>query len=247
VGDAGLPQKPAEVLVDVRQRQRFPGAAGEEPVPARAADDLGVVVGEPFAQRRAHGRLPVFAALRVADLQDPGVDVDVVEAQQAGFGGTQAAGVDRAEQYRHDQVPKRDLGAVAAAVGLGEQGGQFLIGVDVRDVAGGPGQCAFGQDVGRHAAAAQPTGQLPHRGGQGLQGRRGDCAPPRRRKPRLDRGLVGRAQFGEPLAAAVRGEPGQHPLFGGVLVADGAFLRDQRRDRVGHGDVGAHRAACHAV
>ena len=53
VGNAGLPQKSAEVLVDVPERQRLPGPAGEEPIPARAPEDVGVVVGEPDAQRRA--------------------------------------------------------------------------------------------------------------------------------------------------------------------------------------------------
>ena len=214
VRNAGLPQEPAEVLVDVPERQRVPGRAGEEPVPAGAPEDVGVVVSEPGTQRLADGHLAVFAALGVADLQDPGVDVDVADAQQAGFGGTQAAGVDRAEQHRHDQVPERDLSAVVAAVGLGEQARQFLVGVDVRDVAGGPGQHASGQDVGRHAPAAQPAGQLPHRRGQGLQGRRFDSSLPGGRHPRLDRSLAGRVQSGE-LAAAERGEPGQHPLFTG--------------------------------
>ena len=75
-------------------------------------------------------------------------------------------------RHRHDEVPERDQRAVVAAVGLGEQGRQFLVGVDVRDVTGRPRERAGGQDVGRHAAAAQPTGQLPHRRGQSLQGRR---------------------------------------------------------------------------
>src|SRR2546421_6483831 len=97
VGNAGLPQKSAEVLLDVPEGQRLPGPAGEEPVPAEAPEEVGVVVGEPFAQRRADGQLPVFAALGVADLQYAGGDVDVVGAQQARFGGTQAAGVDRAK------------------------------------------------------------------------------------------------------------------------------------------------------
>ena len=44
-------------------------------------------------------------------------------------------------------------------------------------------------------------------------------------------------------SAAERGEAGQHPFFGGVLVADSAFLRDESRDRVGHRDLGAHRDA----
>src|ERR1039457_3463124 len=34
VGNAGLPQEPAEALVDVGERQRLPRRAGEEPVPA---------------------------------------------------------------------------------------------------------------------------------------------------------------------------------------------------------------------
>ena len=79
VGNAGLPQEPAEILVDVPQRQRLPGRAGEEPVPARAPEDVGVVVSEPFAQRCADGHLPVFAALGVAELQNPGARVDVAD------------------------------------------------------------------------------------------------------------------------------------------------------------------------
>ena len=202
-----------------------PAGAGEEPVPAGAPGDAGRG-SRPVcrAAAGADGHLPVLAALRVADLQHAGVEVDVVDAQQPGFGGTQAAGVDRAEQHRHDQVPERDLRAVAAAVGLGEQGRQFLVGVDVRDVAGGPGQRARGQDVGRHAPAAQPAGQLPHRRGQALQGRRGDCrAAARPRSTPRPRPGWARASPGNSLAAE-RGEPGQHPLLGVVLVADGTFL-----------------------
>ena len=240
VGNAGLPQEPAEVLVDVGERQRLPGRAGEEPVPAGAPGDPGVVAGEPVAQRRADRHLPVFAALAVADGQDAGVNVNVGEAQQPGFGGAQAAGVDRAEQHRHDQVPERDLGVVVAAVGLGEQGRQFLVGVNVRDVAGGPGQRPGGQDVGRHAPAAQPAGQLPHRRGQAVQGRRLDSPLAGRGDPRLDRGPGGRLQPGE-LAGGERGEAGQHPLLGVVLIARSAFLGDQGRDRAGHRDGGAHR------
>src|SRR6266545_2615844 len=86
VGNAGLPQKSAEVLVDVPERQRLPGPAREEPVAARTPDDLCVVASEPFVQRRADGQLPVLAALRVADLQHAGAEVDVVGPQQAGFG-----------------------------------------------------------------------------------------------------------------------------------------------------------------
>src|SRR5712664_2216952 len=92
VGNAGLPQKSAEILIDIPERQRLPGPAGEEPLPAGAPDDVGVVAGQPGTKWRADGHLPVFAALRGADLQD----ANVVEAQQPGFGGTQAAGVDRA-------------------------------------------------------------------------------------------------------------------------------------------------------
>ncbi|MFD6059841.1 helix-turn-helix domain-containing protein [Rhodococcus wratislaviensis] len=56
-----------------------------------------------------------------------------------------AAGVDRAEQHRHDQVAQRNLRAVVAAVGLGEQRGQFGVGVDVRDIPDGSGQRGHGQ------------------------------------------------------------------------------------------------------
>ena len=41
VGDAGLPEEPAEVLVDVPDRQRQAGPAGEEPVPGRTPGDVG--------------------------------------------------------------------------------------------------------------------------------------------------------------------------------------------------------------
>src|SRR5260370_33240208 len=126
VGNAGLPQEPAEVPVDVHERQRLPGPAGEEPVPAGAPGDAGVIASEPFAQRSADGHLPVLAALAVANCQDPGVKVDVAEAQQPGFGGTQPAGVDRAEQHRHDQVPDRALRVLVTAAGLGEECTQLL-------------------------------------------------------------------------------------------------------------------------
>src|SRR5437773_3164415 len=72
VGNVGLPQKSAEVLVDVPERQRLPGPAREEPVAARTPDDLCVVASQPGVQRRADGQLPVLAALRVADLQHAG-------------------------------------------------------------------------------------------------------------------------------------------------------------------------------
>ena len=47
--------------------------------------DLGVVAGQPFAERLGGGDLPVFTAFRVADLQHADVDVDVGDAQQPGF------------------------------------------------------------------------------------------------------------------------------------------------------------------
>src|SRR5215469_16259766 len=97
VGDARLPQEPAEVLVDVGEGERLPRRAGEEPVPAGSPGHPGVVASEPVAQRRADRDLPVFAALAVADGQDACVNVDVVKAQQPGFGRAQPAGVDRAE------------------------------------------------------------------------------------------------------------------------------------------------------
>ena len=240
VGNAGLPQEPAEVLVDVGERQRPPRRAGEEPVPAGSPGHPGMVASQPFAQRRADGDLPVLAPLAVADCQHAGLDVDVAEAQQPGLGGPQAAGVDRAEQHRHHQVPERHLRVVMTAVGLGEQGRQFLAGVDVRDVARGPGQRPAWQDVSRHAPAAQPAGQLPHRRGQAVQGRRLDPPLPGRRDPRLDRIPGGCLQPGE-LAGGERGEAGQHPLLGVVLIARGALLGDQGRDRAGHRDGGAHR------
>jgi len=83
VGNACLPQKSAEILIEVPEGQRLPGRAGEEPLPAGAPDDVGVVVGEPGIKRRADGCLAVFAALCGPDLQDTGVDVDVGDAQQA--------------------------------------------------------------------------------------------------------------------------------------------------------------------
>ncbi|MEQ4725792.1 hypothetical protein [Nonomuraea sp. B19D2] len=44
----------------------------------------------------------------------------------------------------------------------------------MRDVAGGPGQHARGQDIGLGPAAAEPAGKFPDRRGQALQGRRPD-------------------------------------------------------------------------
>jgi len=104
VGDAGLSEEPAEVLVDVAVCQWQAGPAGEEPVPAFPPDELGVVVGKPHTQRLGDGHLPVFAALGVADLQNSGVGIDIVGAQQAGFGAAQTAGIDRPEQDRHDET-----------------------------------------------------------------------------------------------------------------------------------------------
>src|ERR1019366_1456615 len=105
------------------------GPAGEDPLPlARLPGDLGMVAGEPGSQRLADGHLPVFAAFRVADVQHAGVDVDVVDAEQAGLGAAQSAGVDRAEQHWHDQVAQRNLAAVVAAVGLREQRRQLPVG-----------------------------------------------------------------------------------------------------------------------
>ena len=114
VGDAGLPEESTEVLVEVPKGERSTGRAREDPLPAGAPNDLGVVAGEPLTKWLAHGHLAVLAALRVPDLKDPGVDVYIVDVQQAGFGGTQTAGIDRAEQHRHDQVPERDQRAVMA-------------------------------------------------------------------------------------------------------------------------------------
>jgi hypothetical protein len=50
VGDAGLPEEPAEVLVDVAEGERLARpAAGEEPLsPDGPLGGPGVVVGEPF-------------------------------------------------------------------------------------------------------------------------------------------------------------------------------------------------------
>ena len=159
------------------------------------------------------------------------------------FGGAQAAGVDRPEQHRHDQVPERGLGTAAAAVRLGEQGRQFLVGVDVGDVAGGPGQHACGQDVCPGAAAAEPPGEFPDRRGQALQGCRLDSPLPGRGDPCLGRGPGDRAQPGE-LGAAERLEPGQHPLLGVVLVADGAFFGGECRNRAGQAHAAVHRDTC---
>ena len=107
VGDAGLPEEPAEVLVDVPQRQRLAGlGSGEEPVPAWLPGSLRAVAGQPFAQRPGHGHLAVLAALGVADLHDPGAGIDVAGAQQPGLGGAQAAGVEQLED-----------GAIAARAG----------------------------------------------------------------------------------------------------------------------------------
>ena len=103
-----------------------------------------MIDSESLEQRCADGHLAVLAAFRVTDLQHASVDVNIVDAQQASFGSTQSAGVDRAKQDRHDQVAERDQRVVVTAVSLGEQARQFLVGVDVRDVTGGPGQRAGG-------------------------------------------------------------------------------------------------------
>ena len=199
-----------------------------------------MVAGQPVTECFGDGYLPVLATFRVADLQHPGVDIDVVDTEQAGLRAAQTAGVDRAEQHRHDQVAQRNLGAVVAAVGLREQRHQFPVGVDVGDIPGGPGQRGAGQQVGRHAPPTQPAGQLSHRRGQALQGRGRDAAPPRRDDPRLHRRLGERVRPGE-LAAVERLEPGQHLRLGVVFVADRAFLGHQGRDRVGQRDAGVHR------
>src|SRR5688572_27164139 len=102
VRDAGSPEKAAEVPLDVHERHWLASPAGEEPV-TRSPANLGVVGGEPGAKRRGDGHLPVLAALRAADAQYAGVDVDIVDPQQSSFGGAQPAGVDRAEQHRHNQ------------------------------------------------------------------------------------------------------------------------------------------------
>src|SRR5437773_10418636 len=96
VGNAGLPQKSAEVLVDVPERQRLPGPAREEPVAARTPDDLCVVASQPDVQRRADRQLPVPAALRVADPQPAGLGVAALAPQPAGRGGPQPAVLGRA-------------------------------------------------------------------------------------------------------------------------------------------------------
>jgi len=244
VRDAGLPEEPAEVPFDVPDRQRLAGPAGEEPVPGRPPDEACVVVGEPDPQRFGDGNLPVLTALGVADLQHSGVDVDIVRAQQTGLAQPQTAGVDRPEQHRHDQVPERHQGTGVAPVGLGEQRRQFLVGVDVRDVAGGSGQHPRGQHVGVDAAAAQPAGQFPDRRGQTLQGRRFDSSSPSGRDPRLDRNPGDRAQSGE-LGTTELLEPGQHPRLGHILVAHHPLLRDERCDRVRQRDIGGgHRDTC---
>jgi hypothetical protein len=95
VGDARPPQEPAEVPLDVPHRQRQVGLAGKEPVPTRTPEELGVVVGEPDPERLGDRYQPVFAALGVADLQDAGVDVDIVRGAAAGPRST--ARVDRPE------------------------------------------------------------------------------------------------------------------------------------------------------
>src|SRR5215208_7859256 len=98
VGDTRSPEEPAEVLVDVPDRQRQAAPAGEEPAETqiylrRTADELGVVVGEPDPQRLGDGNLPILAALGVADLQHSGVDVDIARTQQTSLAQPQAAGV----------------------------------------------------------------------------------------------------------------------------------------------------------
>ena len=99
VRDAGLPEEPAEVLVDVPQHQRQVGrAAGEEQVPAGLPGHVRAVAGQPFAQRPGEGHLPVLAALGVADLQlggrgsAPAYRYAGAPSQPAALGPAQAQG-----------------------------------------------------------------------------------------------------------------------------------------------------------
>src|SRR5260370_13067827 len=83
VGDAGLPEKSTEVLVDVPEGERTAGRAGEEPLPAGAPDDVGVAVGEAGTKRLADGCLAGLAALRRSDPHDTGVEIHLADPPQA--------------------------------------------------------------------------------------------------------------------------------------------------------------------
>src|SRR6476469_9101172 len=61
--DAGLPQEPAEVPLDVPDGEWLAVPAGEEPVPGRPPGEVGVVGGEPDPQWFGDRDLPVLAAL----------------------------------------------------------------------------------------------------------------------------------------------------------------------------------------
>ncbi len=82
VRDAGLPQKPAKVVVNVDERERAPRGSGKEPFasPGWVCGGPVVVVGESDTQRLGDRHLPVFAAFRVTDLQHPDGDIDVLDA-----------------------------------------------------------------------------------------------------------------------------------------------------------------------
>ena len=137
------------------------------------------------------------------------------------------------------RVPERHLRAVAAPVSLREQGRQFLIGVDVRDVTRGLLEHPGRQHVRVNAATVKPSGELPDRRDQALHGRGLHRPPPRRGDPRLDRRSRDRLQAGK-LAGAERVKAGQRPLLAHVLVAERTFLRDQLRDRAGQLDLAGH-------
>src|SRR5262249_36930322 len=86
VGDPGVPQEPPEVMVDVHQRHRLPWAAArEKPLAGVGSSGSTGVSGETVTQRLRDRELPIFAAFGVADLQNTGVEVNVLDAQEPGF------------------------------------------------------------------------------------------------------------------------------------------------------------------
>jgi hypothetical protein len=128
------------------------------------------------AGRRAHD---LNAKLRTRSAAAKEEALEVVRRKNAELADLAETAAAEAERVDRGQP-------LVAAFGLGEQPGQFGVGVDVRDVPGGPGQRGPRQQVGRLAAPAQPAGQLPDRRGQPLHGRRADLPAAGRDDPRGD-------------------------------------------------------------
>lgn len=104
--------------------------------------ELSMIVRQPNMNRFGHGDLTVLSAFGIADQQDPCRQINILNAQQAGFRAAQTAGVDSPEQDWHDQMPQRHVAAVMAAIRLGKEGGQFRVGINVRSVGRRPTQQA---------------------------------------------------------------------------------------------------------